>query len=127
MKVFTCPEAVPAPTFNDYDYNAKPGDPKHWQTLEETHAKALKQHLIEMGHTGKYTGEIVMFGVADGHAQYMLADGTGRYGKPFLIHLSYGDAWQYQGVEYMPKKAIVEQIERQKLAARFSKRQKEDA
>lgn len=125
MKVFSCPEAVP---FNGpMNWDAKPGDPDHWKTLEKNHAEALKQHLLEMGHTGKYTGEIACFRVGDGHAQYMLADGTGRYGKPFLIHLPYGDAYSYRGIEHFTKKAIVETIERQNKMASIFWRQKVEA
>ena len=82
-------------------------------------ALRLKQHLIEMGYTGKHTGGIVSYGVADGQAQYMLADGKGRYGPSFLIHLRYGDGYSYRGIEYFPKKEIVDQLKR---AAAYSKR-----
>lgn len=118
MKVYACPEACPAPKpdYRNYDFE---NDRKR----EEQHKSDLKRHLIEMGYTGRYTGEIVSFGVADGAAQYMLADGKGRYGQSFLVHLPYGDAYHYRGIEHFPKKAIIEQIERdRKFAALWAKR-----
>jgi hypothetical protein len=118
MKVYACPDAVPAPepNYTDFDWQKE-------QAREDAHKAALKQHLIDMGYTGKHTGGIVQFGVADGHAQYMLADGKGKYGSSFLIHLPYGDAWQYRGIEHFPKKDIVAEIERgKKIAALFASR-----
>lgn len=118
MKVFACPAAVPAPEpdYSNYDF-------KKEQEREEAHKAALKQHLIEMGYTGKHTGGIAQFGVADGYAQYMLADGKGRYGASFLIHLPYGDAYQYNGIQHFPKKAIIEEIQRrERMAALFARR-----
>jgi hypothetical protein len=118
MKVYSVPEAVPfaEPDYKTYDWKAE-------QAREERHMADLKKHLVEMGYKGKHTGKIVRFGVADGSAQYMLADGKGVYGPSFLIHLPYGDAYHQHMVQHMPKKAIVEQIERQeKLASLFAKK-----
>jgi hypothetical protein len=105
MKIYSCPKEVPAPQpdFSQYDH-------KKEMFREEQHQIQLKAWLISQGYTGKYTGEIVSFGVADGSANYMVADGS----KSFLIHLPYGDAYQYRGVEFMPKKEIVRIIESQK-------------
>ena len=105
MKIYSVPEAVPfsAPNYAVYDSRAE-------QAREKQHREDLKAHLIEMGYKGKHTGKIVRFSVADGYAQYMLADGKGRYGGSFLIHLPYGDGYRFPGVEYHPKSAIVERI-----------------
>lgn len=118
MKVFSVPEAVPFPTadFANYDFKAE-------QAREEAHKQALRQHLRDMGYTGKHNGKIARFPIADGYAQYMLADGNGRYGSSFLIHLPYCDAWHYHDIGYLPKKAIVERIEQQDRAdALFAKK-----
>jgi hypothetical protein len=101
MKVYSVPDAVPyEPTYN--------GD---WQAREEAHREALRRHLTEAGYNGPHSGQIASFSVADGRAQYMLADGAGAYGPSFLIHLPYGDAYQYLGVEHFPKSSIVDRIE----------------
>lgn len=118
MKIYAVPEAVPFPKtdYSNYDFRAE-------QAREDAHREALKAHLIEMGHKGKHTGKIARFGVADGYAQYMLADRAGRYGGSFLIHLPYGDGYQFPGVKHYPKSAIVENIlAQEKLAALFSKK-----
>lgn len=117
MKVYGVPEAVPFPEtdYRNYDWKAE-------QAREEKHEADLKAHLIEMGHKGKHTGKIARFAVGDGYAQYRLADGTGRYSGSFLIHLPYGDRYQFPGVKHYPKSAIVENIVGQeKIAALFSK------
>lgn len=121
MKVYSVPEAVPfaEPDYANYDYEKE-------QAREQAHQEALKQHLIDMGYTGKHTGGIARFGVADGCAQYMLADGNGRYGPSFLVHLPYGDAWNYHGIQHFPKKDIVKQIEHDKAMAKlFAKNKRE--
>lgn len=119
MKVFSVPEAVPftEPDYKNFDWKAE-------QARQERHQADLKKHLVDMGHKGKHTGKIVRFPAGDGYAQYMLADGSGRYGGSFLVHLPYGDAWHHQGIQHYPKKAIIEQIERdERLAAIFAKKE----
>ena len=118
MKVYGVPEAVPfaRPDYKNYNLHAE-------QAREKAHQQALKTHLIEMGHKGKHTGKIARFPVADGFAQYMLADGAGHYGGSFLIHLPYGDGYQFPGVKHYPKSAVVENIlGQERLIALFSKK-----
>lgn len=105
MKVYSCPKELPAPKIDvaNFDWT------KH-DKAEAAHKKALAKWLKEAGYTGKYTGELVSFPVADGYAQYMMADGP----KSFLVHLPYGDAWQYRDVEFLPKKEIIRRIEAEK-------------
>lgn len=105
MKVYSCPKELPAPELDVKNYDWEKQD-----KAEAAHRKALAKWLKKAGYNGKYTGEIVCFPVADGHAQYMLADGS----KSFLIHLPYGDAWQYRDVGFLPKKEIVRRIEAEK-------------
>ena len=98
MKVYGCPKGFEIPSFDVTD----------WQKAEADHAARLKKHFIDAGHTGEYTGEIISFGVADGSAQYMLVNGSGRYGKSaFLIHLAYGDGYSYNGINHFPKAEII--------------------
>lgn len=112
MKVYSIPtEAPQAPGFDCDD----------WMTEEQAHREALGAWLKEQGYKGPNTGKCARFPVADGHAEYMLADGKGRYGNSFLFHLPYGDAYQYPHVAYLPKKEIVENIKRhERVAALFS-------
>ena len=115
MKVYSCPAECPAPT---PDYSGK-FDYKKELEQEEKHMKDLKEWLIKRGYRGKLTGEIVSFGVADGQALYMLADGS----KSCLIHLPYGDAYAYHNIKYLPKNAIVKRIVQIKqLNALFTKK-----
>lgn len=107
MKVYGIPEAVP---FAPYDWSNY--DPDAERAREVEHKEALRQHLREAGYKGKHTGGIAQFGVADGYAQYMLADGSGAYGRSFLIHLPYGDGWHFQYIANIPKHEIVANIER---------------
>ncbi len=104
MKVYSCPTECPAPKIDFSNPNWEDMD-----ELEQEHQEKLKAHLKSIGFTGKYTGEIVMFGVADGHAQYMMADGP----KSFLIHLPYGDAWNYRDIKFIPKIEIIKRINQQ--------------
>ncbi len=111
MKVYTCPKEVPAPKpdYRNYDHVKE-------QAAEDKHMADLKAWLVKQGFTGKYTGEIYSVGVADGHAQYMLADVPKGYTSPksFLIHLPYGDAYQSRDIEFIPKKEIIRRIDAHK-------------
>lgn len=118
MKVYACPEGFEEPTvdYRNFDMQKMIAD-------ENAHKERLAKHLRENGYTGKHTGGIARFGVADGYAQYMLADGKGLYGPSFLIHLGYGDAYSFQHIQYLPKKEIVENIQRQQaLASMFGRK-----
>lgn len=112
MKVYNIPAEAPQPP----GFNCE-----NWQADEQAHREALGAWLKEQGYTGRYTGKCARFPVADGYAEYMLADGRGRYGNSFLFHLPYGDAYQDRYVAYLPKKAIVENIQQnERIAALFS-------
>ena len=118
MKVYSVPEAVPyaGADYMNYDWKAE-------QARSERHMADLKKHLIEMGHKGKHTGKIARFPVADGYAEYMLADGKGQYGQSFLIHLPYGDGWHFQYISNVSKKEIIENItNREAITALFAKK-----
>ncbi len=113
MKVYNVPKEVPAPTVDFKNWDME----KHIKD-EDNHIRALTQWLRKNGYTGKNTGKVVRFQVADGYAQYMLAEGR----KSVLIHLPYGDAWNYQDIGYLPKRAILDRIKQQEgLAKLFAK------
>jgi hypothetical protein len=103
MKVYSCPDAVPAPTPDFRNYDAKVE-----QKREEEHQVKLAEWLRANGYNGPYTGKIFSTPVADGHASYMVGD-KGRSG--ILIHLPYGDAYSSRDVGFLPKSAIIARIE----------------
>ena len=112
MKVYSCPKSCPAPEldFGNYDHAKQ-------TAAEEEHQRDLVKWLVAHGYTGKHTGLIYTEGVADGCAEYMLADGS----KSFLIHLPYGDGYQSRNVEFIPKREIIKRgIARDKLNKMFS-------
>jgi hypothetical protein len=84
-----CKSPLDAPDFDeafvDGRYSMEKDDEVHNKFFAD-----LKAKLIEMGYTGKLTGEIVRFPIADGAAQYMVAEGQK---KTILIWLEIHDAW----------------------------------
>ena len=78
---------------------------------EDDHANTLKIWLKVNGYTGPNTGKIIRFSVADGCASYMFADAKGQ---SCLIHLPYGDAYQYPDAEFLPRGEILRRIQQQK-------------
>lgn len=112
MKVYNLPVEVPFPDpdYQNYDWDAE-------QRREAEHRAALSAWLRANGWTGKNTGRTVRFGVADGYALYMLAEGPGR--KSCLIHLPYGDAYQYRDVEFLPKAEILRRLDQQDTIAKL--------
>lgn len=105
MKIFGLPETLPAPVvdFSNYDREAV-------QAAEDAHIAALKAYMIDMGYTGKHTGDIYSVPIADGYALYMLADGRGGG----LVHLPYGDGYQCPNVQHLSKKVILARIKANK-------------
>ncbi len=95
MKVYASPV--------EFNHDYFRGNFKDWQKAEADHQEAVKAWLIAHGYTGKNTGRTVTFPVADGYAFYMMAEGS----KSFLVHLPYGDAYQYRDVVHIPKKEIL--------------------
>ena len=107
MKVYS----TPVPFENKWDDD--------WQKHEADHQEQVKAWLQANGYSGPRTGEVLSFGVGDGCASYMYADAPGA--KACLIHLPYGDAYQYPDVRYLPKKEVLRRLDSQKrVAALFS-------
>jgi hypothetical protein len=105
MKIYSCPDQVPAPTPDYRNYDRAKED-----AAEKKHMADLKAFLKKAGYTGKYTGEIYKDGVADGYALYMVMDGP----KSGLVHLPYGDGYESRDAGFLPKKEIIARIERDK-------------
>jgi hypothetical protein len=106
MKVYAVPEQVhfAEPDYTNYDSRRE-------EQRETEHKQRLKDWLVAEGYNGEHTGEVVRFSVADGYAQYMLAD-KGR--NSFLVHLPYGDAYQYRDVQYLPREEILKRLEQER-------------
>lgn len=103
MKVFGLPQTLEATTpkvdYRNFNYDTMIAD-------ENAHRETVKNWLLEQGYTGKHTGGVLRMPIADGHAEYMLADGS----PSILLHLPYGDAWDSPDVQYLPKKEVVKRI-----------------
>lgn len=106
MKIYTLPDEVPMPVF---DYLKMSID--EIQDLESNHREDLKNHLISLGYDKPLTGEIYSEVVGDGRAMYMVADGGRNWG---LVHLPYGDAYESQNVQFLPKSEIKNRINERK-------------
>ena len=105
---------VPAPEYDWKNFNFEA-----MQAQDAQHEQAVKDWLAANGYTGKNSGRIVRFGVADGYAAYMIAE-AGR--KFALIHLPYGDAYQYPDAQFLPKSEILKRAQREdNLAKLFAK------
>ena len=100
--MYSLPKFLPAPTvdYENYDHEKVEAD-------EQEHKKALQQYLKQANFNGSLTGEIVRFPVADGYAEYMVADAGKVWG---LIHLPYGDAYEFPYIHKISKTEIKKQI-----------------
>jgi hypothetical protein len=81
--VYALPKELPwaEPDYKNYDYRAE-------QAREDEYTKKL-QEWCKARNKGNTVGEIIMWGVADGYAQYMVVNE-----KPLqLFHLPFGDAY----------------------------------
>lgn len=112
MKVFATPPNLPAPEYDLRHYN-----PDRIARKEAAHVAALTEWLVtEEGCKPGLTGKIAQFQVADGYAQYMFAD-KGR--ESFLIHLPYGDGYQFRYIERLTREDILVQIDAQERRDAF--------
>jgi hypothetical protein len=102
MKVYSCPAQVPPP---------KPDYSNYIHAIEiqkeNQHRADLTNWLKCNGFPGQHTGKTISFQVADGYAEYMLADGP----TSCLIHLPYGDGYSFPEVAFLPKKEILRRID----------------
>jgi len=114
MKVYGIPKELPEPKVDYGNY-----DRDKAIEAENKHREALKGWLKRAGYTGKRTGEVAKFPVADGYAEYMLGEGKG---KAVLLHLPYGDGYHYPDVKYLPKAEILRRIDADKRFAEMFKR-----
>jgi hypothetical protein len=84
-------------------------DVKDWESKENQFKAALKAKLLERNPKGKNVGEVLKFQVADGYAQYMVANM-----KPVeLIHLNLLDGYQSEFAHLMTAKAVQDKLDQQ--------------
>jgi hypothetical protein len=118
MKVYGMPDELRA-TLPKFDLKAPY---EEHQAKENAHQKTVEAWLRAHGWDGKNTGKTVSFPAGDGSAVYMLAEGK----TSALIHLPYGDGWQYRDAKFLPKSEILKRIDSAaKLSSMFAKREKE--
>jgi hypothetical protein len=103
MKVYGAPESISKPSW------PQPFNHKQYDENCKAYRAEIVTWLQGLGYTGPLTGRIVAFGVADGSAQYLFADG-GR--KSFLVHLQEVDGYQYRDVEFLPKAEIIRRLQK---------------
>ena len=111
-KVYTVPKEVNLPEIDFSNFNRKEYDQKIENFISE-----LRSHIKKLGYTGKNSGEIIQFQVADGYAQYMVLSM-----KPLqFIHLEIDDAWTFQYIHLLTAKEVNEKISQQKAFKKLFK------
>lgn len=101
-KVYSPPSEIKVPDFNWEDIPAYEAANKKF--IEDLKAFCLNRNNAE------HVGEVIQFPVADSYAQYMVA----ALSPVELIHIPLWDAWEYQYVERLTKKDIIEKIRQTK-------------
>jgi hypothetical protein len=101
-KVYCPPDEIKVPEFNWEDIPA-------YEKANEKFIEDLRT-FCKNRNNAEHVGEVIQFPVADGYAQYMVA----ALSPVELIHIPLWDAWEYQYVERLTKKDIVEKINQRK-------------
>lgn len=112
MKVYQAPDEVPSPSIS---LLVSSNTNKPYEKACDDHREALKNWLKKSGYAGANTGKVVRFPVADGYAEYMLAEGK----TSCLIHLDYYDGYRYPDVKFLPKKEILARIQQEENMAKL--------
>jgi len=109
--IFSAPKSIPIPELDFQDFDG------YLKKCEQF--KADLKALVQSHDKGKHVGEIISFPVADGNAEYMVVNM-----KPLrLVHIPLMDAYEFQYVNRLTAKDVVEKIEQQKaLEALFSRK-----
>ena len=103
--IYGVPKSVKLPKMDFANFNRD-----KWFKDEEDFKEALRKYIKSKGYTGKNSGEIIRFPVADGYAEYMVLQM-----RPLgLIHLPLGDAYRFPYAHLMTAKEVNAQIEGQK-------------
>lgn len=114
MQVYSAPEHIKYdPDYGSYNFEN-----------EQAKEAKFRNELLEWAHTngwtGKHTGRIVRFGVADGYAEYFIIE-SGR--KFALVHMPFGDAYQMPYINRLTKADIIKQlVQEENLRAIFGRK-----
>lgn len=113
-KIFNPPSEVKAPTFNWADI-------KQYRADCDKYKADLKEALQRYNPNGKNVGEVIKFPVADGYAEYMVANM-----KPVeLVHIPLWDAWNFAHAHLLTAKAVQAEIDKEKrIAELFANKKK---
>lgn len=101
-KIYSPPASIKVPEFNWEDIPA-------YENACKKFIDDLKE-FCKSRNNAEHVGEVIQFPVADGYAQYMVAS----LSPVELIHLPLMDAWEFQYVERLTKKDIIEKINQRK-------------
>ena len=109
-QIYSAPKEIKQPSYAiNYSTNFN-GELARIREEEKKYLKDLKDWLAKAGYTGKNSGEVIQFPVADGYAQYMVISM-----KPLrLVHIPLGDAWDFQYAHRLTAKDVQEKIDGQK-------------
>jgi hypothetical protein len=116
-KIYAPPKKVgPAPELRDFMINGR-FDSEKMDEAEEKWINELKLWCA-IHSSGKYVGEVIRQGVADGYAQYMVYSL-----RPLeLIHLPLGDGYQFQWAHRWTAADVKSMIDREKKMQSLFKR-----
>jgi len=118
-KIYGVPKNVKLPEMDFANF-----DNQKWLADEAKFKNDLRADIKSKGYTGKHSGEIIKFPVADGYAEYMVL----QMRPLMLIHLPIMDAYQFQYVHLLTAKEVNEKIRAQKsLEAFFAENRKKKA
>lgn len=101
MQVYSAPEHIKYdPDYGNYNFEKE-------QEKEAKFRKELLEWAHANGYTGKNTGKIARFGVADGYAEYFVIESARRFA---LVHMPFGDAYQMPYINRLTKADILKNI-----------------
>jgi len=104
-KVYRTPKEVKLPELDFSNFNRNEYEKRVNEFIEN-----LRTHIKKLGYTGKNSGEIIRFQVADGYAQYMILSM-----KPLsFIHLELDDCYGFQYIHLMTQKEVENEIKKMK-------------
>lgn len=99
--IFNPPKEVEQPKLDFRDFS------KYEEECQK-YREAVKKIVLQR-KSGKHIGEILRFQVADGYAEYMVAN----LSPVQLVHIPLGDAWEFEYAHLFTKKEVVSKIEQQ--------------
>lgn len=100
---------APPTEIGKFEFDYSKFDMTAYTEAETKYIDKIRAYARANGH-GALRGEEIRFQVADGYARYIVFST-----QPVkLLHLSVGDAWQYQYAHRLTAKDIAEEVQRLK-------------